>query len=58
MIKLFVFALSLWNKTKTTNMKTVTLDLTKTNEINKAISLLKNGYKIHNVGLYLIVLSK
>jgi hypothetical protein len=39
-------------------MKYITLDLTKTNEINKAISLLKNGYKIHNLGMYLIVLSK
>ena len=39
-------------------MKYITLDLTKTNEINKAISLLKNGYKIQNIGMYLVVLSQ
>ena len=39
-------------------MKYITLDLTKTNQINKAIKLIKNGYKIYNLGIYLIILSK
>ena len=39
-------------------MKYITLDLTKTNQINKAIRLIKNGYKISNAGMYLIILSK
>jgi hypothetical protein len=39
-------------------MKYITLDLNKKNKINKAILLVKNGYKIHNIGLNLIVLSK
>jgi|688.fasta_scaffold24483_22 hypothetical protein len=39
-------------------MKFITLDLTKTNQINKAIALIKNGYKIFNAGMYLIILTK
>ena len=38
-------------------MKYITLDLTKTNQINKAIRLIKNGYKIFNTSMYLIILS-
>ena len=39
-------------------MNFITLDLTKTNEIEKAIFLIQQGYKIINSGLYLITLKK